>query len=189
VIRSTNRLTSSSQLAGTQSDGTFSFETLPGDEYVIEPLPPLIGGKPVLGVRYSQDRSIVGSLAFTVRVTDGGNSLLSEGAPETPAVKSIQATMSGVLRGTVAEGKDVGVVVLPENTGSYGLLTFCQSDGHFEALGLAPGTYYVAAFRGLGLSGLRAFGLLPQILKFGTKVTIEAGAEIERDLGAINWPQ
>jgi hypothetical protein len=84
-----------------------------------------------------------------------------------------------------------GNVLLPAGyaggVGSLGLLVFCNPDGSFEAPSLARDDYWVAAFSGLDLEGLRDANLLQQLVMKGTKVRVMSGSSTHLTLKPLAW--
>jgi Carboxypeptidase regulatory-like domain len=124
----------------------------------------------------------------TIGVSGGGVFDPDGTRPPVPKLLAVP----GAVRGAVEKGAGTTVVFLPEEYSqnpSVGQLAFSRPDGTFEALRLAPGSYYCAAFPGLDFEGLRDPELLPRIVAARTQVKVEAGTTTELNLKLTPWPE
>jgi hypothetical protein len=111
-----------------------------------------------------------------VEMQSGGLSLLPDGR---------ETGHPGSVRGTVENGAGAGVVLLPTGGGGgIGMLVLCNPDGTFEAPEVALGEYWVGAFSGLDLEGLRDANLVQQLMKNGAKVRVMSGSSTQLTLKA-----
>jgi hypothetical protein len=170
---------------------SFFLDRLSGGRYFIAPFPAIMNDNQMadahVGLSGGAGVKLEGQLAdlnrsAIVEMQSGGLSLLPDGR---------ETGHSSSVRGTVENGAGAGVVFLPTGVGgiSVGMLVFCNPDGTFEAPDIALGEYWVAAFSGLDLEGLRDANLLQQLTKNGAKVRILAGSSTQLMLKAIVWPE
>jgi protocatechuate 3,4-dioxygenase beta subunit len=170
-----------------------------GGRYSIAPLPAIMNddrmadahvalsgraGSKLIGQPADLNRNAI------VDMRSGGLSLLPDGR---------ETGYSGSVQGIVENGAGAGVVFLPVagnvllpagyagGVGSLGLLVFCNPDGSFEAPSLARDDYWVAAFSGLDLEGLRDANLLQQLVMKGTKVRVMSGSSTHLTLKPLAW--
>ncbi len=185
-------------LAIVQRDGTLGLERVPPGRFMVLPLIPFFMDHLMLGVKYYfqepaaefTPNSKPMHLNFEVSLNSRGP-LLDIDNPVSPLALEMEATRSGSVRGTVENGNVAAVVILPDRIlqGEYGLFVLCDRDGTFEAHGLAPGNYHLAAYRGLSREGLREPELLQRTMASETNLRIEIGSSAQVQLSAMPWPE
>jgi hypothetical protein len=85
---------------------------------------------------------------------------------------------NGSLHGSV-DNCNGGVVLIPKDIKilAFGRLLECRPDGSFEAPGIPPGDYSVAAFRvPINWADLRDPGFLAKVISAGTSVSVQQSA-------------
>ena len=99
-------------------------------------------------------------------------------------------TGAGRVRGTV-DGCEGGAIFL-ENRDSRDVVNVhtveCRADGSFEFVGVAPGDYYIAAFRGSSDAPVPWGSFPAAIAASASAVRIESGSNASIDLKANSWP-
>jgi hypothetical protein len=97
---------------------------------------------------------------------------------------------NGSLRGSV-DNCNGAVILIPKDiqTLAFGRLLDCRPDGTFEAPGIPPGDYSVAAFRlPISLIDLRDPGFLAKVVSAGTSVSVQQ-SPVTIQLNVIPLPE
>jgi hypothetical protein len=110
-----------------------------------------------------------------------------------PRLRVVLKTWSGTVRGTVENGEDATVMLIPQRKDDVyiGQMIHCGAGGTFELSKVSPGDYYIAAFD-------RVDGLLPSAAIFdlvnlmpsrGTSVRVEEGSTADVMLSLVLAPK
>jgi hypothetical protein len=120
---------------------------------------------------------------YPVSILLGGQDVLGKPVDLSPGVtfRVSYRAATGSLNGSVENGSDATVVLIPDNvqTMGFGRVVTCKADGTFAMSGVPPGDYYAAAFRQFPQNpGADAFSaLLPRIAAKGTRVSVGQTAQ------------
>jgi protocatechuate 3,4-dioxygenase beta subunit len=191
---------SSLALTVTRPDSTLILEHIRSGKYLVQALPQLANpagtpgghvqeylapGMLLNNRQVRQDPIEVGRSSGPIQLESGG--WFDPDANHVPFEPLILGP--GTVRGIVEQGAGAAVVLLPKlyMQSEMGQLVFCKPDGSFEARGVHPGEYYIAAFRDLDFEGLRAPELIPRIVSSAKSVQVKSGAAVEAQLAAFSW--
>jgi hypothetical protein len=113
--------------------------------------------------------------------------------PGSPPIKVSYRAATGSLSGTVEDGTESSVVLLPQQiqTLGFGRIAKCKPDGSFDMAGVAPGDYFAVAVNRLSptVDELRNPEFLAKVASIGARVRIDQSASSPIQLKSIRWPE
>ena len=180
------------------ANGATPLPLLHPGRYFVRPLPllPSLALTNGRGLSYSRpsirNQGLNKSEPFDLDRNSGGLQLNGGGVFNPDGTKPVQPALlagPGEVRGMVQDGAGAAVVLVPEQNleGGMGEFVQCQSDGSFTAPNLAPGSYFIAALRGLDIEGLRAPEALARVLSRSVKVRVAPGESTSIQTVAEAW--